>query len=392
MEPEADDDASIRPLPPTSPPSPVPSRLTHDSERTSSGGYTSDLRSARSAGTPSTKPTTLMSIDLGAGGHIAQAPSFSSSILPNRGPQFASPPTPTTGSPVSTRFPTTRATAPAGTSVSFSPLPASASRTNTAGSTTAPSIVPGAVNNLLAENTQTAPSTLVVPSPASQVPKLAIQVPGHSQLHPRNNPRPASPPPDNASTLTLASSTFAMSYASPRSRSAAADRERDLDAAASMRALRPSSRRGSWGSDETGWSGTGLSTHTGLSSAGPMLLGFGDRAGSTTGASGFGGHRRRGPGSIATARSAWSYRAGGKESTGDGLDSLPIDDDEGDCESGDEDADRDTPVTADEVTPTEDIVFDFSATSPTSMTQQSIVLPNEVPLPASPELNPTEVA
>ncbi|KAK4051376.1 hypothetical protein OIV83_002860 [Microbotryomycetes sp. JL201] len=37
------------------------------------------------------------------------------------------------------------------------------------------------------------------------------KVPRHTQAHPRNNPHPASPPPDNASMLTLASSSFAPS-------------------------------------------------------------------------------------------------------------------------------------------------------------------------------------
>lgn len=167
----------------------------------------------------------------------------------------------------------------------------------------------------------------------------------------------------------------------------AAERERDLDVAASVRALRPSSRRGSWGSDETGWSAAGLSTHTGISAAGPMLLGFGG-PGSTTGVSA--GYRRRGAGSIATARSAWSYRGGGKESTGDGLDALTIDDDDDECEdSGSVDGDQDARVTADEVTPTEDIVFDYAGNSPTSMNQHSIILPHEIPLPASPNLTPT---
>lgn len=171
----------------------------------------------------------------------------------------------------------------------------------------------------------------------------------------------------------------------------AAERERDLDNAASMRALRPSSRRGSWGSDETGWSAAALSTQTGISSAGPMLLGFGGGAGSTTG----GGYRRRGPGSIATARSAWSYRASGKEGTGDGLDNV-AGGDEDDCEEDDEspngDGDGDTRITADEVTPTEDVVFDYATTSPTSINRQSIVLPHEIPLPASPGVTPSDIA
>lgn len=118
---------------------------------------------------------------------------------------------------------------------------------------------------------------------------------------------------------------------------------------------------------------------------------FGNRVESTTG----GGYRRRGPGSIATARSAWSYRASGKEGTGDGLDNV-AGGDEDDCEEDDEspdgEGDRDTRITADEVTPTEEVVFDYATTSPTSINRQSIVLPHEIPLPASPGVTPTEIA
>jgi len=305
---------------------------------------------------------------MGPGGHIAQAPSIRSSIVPHRNAQFVSPPTPGgSSSPISTRFPQLRNTAPA--SVSFSPVPSGASR-----SESTPVVA-------IAETYQIAP-TLVVPSPTTGTSKMTIQAPGHSHLHPRNNPRPSSPPLDNASTLTLASSTFALSLASPHSRSVAADRERDFDTAASMRALRPSSRRGSWGSDETGWSAAGISTHTGISAAGPMLLGLGP--GCATGISG--GYRRRGPGSIATARSAWSYRAGGKEYNPEGTDSLPVDDCD-DCED-----DESTRITMDEITPTEDIAFDFAAASPTSMTNPSGIQPHEIPLPSSPDTTPTEIA
>ncbi len=64
---EADEDASLRPLPPSSPPSPSPSR--------SSSSYLSNPRTFRSIAA-STKPTTLLSIDLHGNGmaHIAQAP------------------------------------------------------------------------------------------------------------------------------------------------------------------------------------------------------------------------------------------------------------------------------------------------------------------------------
>lgn len=65
---EADEDASVRPLPPSGPPSPSPSL--------SASSYLSDPHTFRSMAA-STKPTTLLSIDLPPHGvaHIAQAPS-----------------------------------------------------------------------------------------------------------------------------------------------------------------------------------------------------------------------------------------------------------------------------------------------------------------------------
>jgi hypothetical protein len=127
-----------------------------------------------------------------------------------------------------------------------------------------------------------------------------IQAPLHTAHHPRNNPRPSSPPLDNASVVTLASSAFAIRRPSIRgglsfTTSTAQDRgdsvshfvdgdldsqsqyipvyderlggdadgvgegdgevDLDKDVDASVRALRPrSSRRGSWGSELSGWS------------------------------------------------------------------------------------------------------------------------------------------
>lgn len=240
---EADEDASVRPLPPSSPPSPSPSR--------SSSSYLSDPRTFRSMAA-STKPTTLLSIDLTGGGmaHIAQAP-----------------PTPTSAHR-SPGFIRTHSAGPSGGSITFSAIPP--------------------------------------PSPSSQSPSsaghatsrsgvhLTCQAPQHTTHHPRNNPRPSSPPLDDASVLTLASSAFGM----PNARIGAAalalsgrtsfaddsishfsrgaglgdstshfllgdmdderlERERDTeqDVDASVRALRPrSSRRGSWASEESGWS------------------------------------------------------------------------------------------------------------------------------------------
>ncbi|KAF8520125.1 hypothetical protein JB92DRAFT_3111976 [Gautieria morchelliformis] len=215
--PEADDDASIRPLPPTSPPSPAPSR--------SSSSFLSDPRTFKSV-TASTKPTTLISIDLGTNGmaHIAQAP-----------------PTPITSPSTHSALPRLSTTSSNGVSnsasITFSALPSTspASRSETH-------------------------------SPDHR----AVQAPLHTSHHPRYNPRPSSPPQDNASVLTLASSAFAFpggrmgGWVGDSQSQFALDGgsqhgELEVDEAqiedASVRAIRPrSSRRGSWESEASGWS------------------------------------------------------------------------------------------------------------------------------------------
>ncbi|KAJ4492968.1 hypothetical protein C8J55DRAFT_501837 [Lentinula edodes] len=235
---EADEDASVRPLPPSSPPSPSPSR--------SSSSYLSDPRTFKSIAA-STKPTTLLSVDVHGGmAHIAEAP-----LTPNT---------------QVTRFPHVRtsstSTTPilsSGASITFSALPPSPQSSSRPSSTT------------------TAPQNSM----------NSVQAPLHTTHHPRNNPRPSSPPLDNASMLTLASSAYAIpglrvgmgtpigwSSAPPSAVGGAADSvsqfdgayadaesqndeepldDRDVDA--SLRALRPrSTRRGSWESEVSRWS------------------------------------------------------------------------------------------------------------------------------------------
>ncbi|KAH7100614.1 hypothetical protein BKA62DRAFT_705983 [Auriculariales sp. MPI-PUGE-AT-0066] len=188
---EADDDASIRPLPPTSPPSPAPSR--------SSSSYLSDPRTFRSIG-GSTKPTTILSID-----------------ITNTFPPVYSP--------------------GATQTVAFSPLPISPASSSR--------------------------------SPSQRAPP--VQAPIHTAHHPRNNPRPSSPPLDNASMLTLASSAYAhvgrvsvwqageadsVSHVEADSVSQFPyDTQTYEDGGASLRALRPrSERRSSWESGHSDWS------------------------------------------------------------------------------------------------------------------------------------------
>ncbi|KAG8744909.1 hypothetical protein FRC10_009279 [Ceratobasidium sp. 414] len=205
MQLEADDDASIRPLPPTSPPSPSPSNTTHLTQTTYSG-YGSDPRTVGSHAV-STKPTTLLSVDIGLGqpAHIAQAHTPVPAVASPSSPQFG-------------RFPSTRSAhhqaVSSTASVTFSAVPYPSSPLSTA-------------PYFLAED-------------ESQDQDASTQAPTHSLPHPRNNPRPSSPPLDNASTLTLASSTFNN------------PRQVEQDAvSASVRAIR---RRGSWESGDSRWS------------------------------------------------------------------------------------------------------------------------------------------
>ena len=245
MDAEADEDASMRPFPPTSPPSPSPSR--------SSSSYLSNPRTFKSM-SASTKPTTLLSIDLSTNGmaHIAQAPPTPTASI--------APPSPVRFSP-HTR--TSSGGGGGGNQITFSSLPPF-------------------------QMSSSRPSSL---SPIRS--SSGLQAPQHTSHHPRNNPRPSSPPLDNASVLTLASSAFAMptsavsrgagtfSYAwnsaaevdsvsqlggaeSVSHVSMLAD-DALLDRDASLRALRPrSSRRGSWESEASRWSAAVSGTGTGV--------------------------------------------------------------------------------------------------------------------------------
>jgi len=244
---EADEDASLRPIPPSSPPSPSPS--------VSSSSYLSDPRTFRSIAA-STKPTTILSLDIYGNGngmaHIAQAPTTPPT-------QYHFPPH------IRATSSTNHPNSGGGASVTFSALPQSSSHSSSA-----------------------APGSLALPQTIANGGIAPVQAPLHTAHHPRNNPRPSSPPLDNASVLTLASSAYAIPglraqlghSASPSARgigdslshaggsitfpdAESASQfilgyderldERDVDA--SVRALRPrSSRRGSWESEASRWS------------------------------------------------------------------------------------------------------------------------------------------
>lgn len=265
---EADEDASMRPLPPSTPPSPSPSY--------SSSSYLSNPRTFRSIAA-STKPTTVLSIDLPPAGigHIAQVPPTPTQMAPRHGPH-------TRSSSVGIN---------SGASITFS-------------------------TPMFSSQPQASPGTNASPGTSSSTTAHGttfngLQPPLHTAHHPRNNPRPWSPPPDNASVLTLASSTFAIpgarmtmgsigstvlsglvgggdsishlggSVASdPEGENTSqllgdddrleVDGERDVDA--SVRALRPrSSRRGSWESEVSGWSAKVLGVGAGISAGSKSL-------------------------------------------------------------------------------------------------------------------------
>ncbi|KZP24644.1 hypothetical protein FIBSPDRAFT_1042095 [Athelia psychrophila] len=251
---EADEDASVRPLPPSGPPSPSPSL--------SASSYMSDPHTFRSMAA-STKPTTLLSIDLPPDGvaHIAQAPP--TPIMAAAGTRFLP--------HIRTNSAGTSVIGSGGASITFSSLPPQTSSRQSSLNTGANMDPQSVLASINGQATQ-------------------IQAPLHTAHHPRNNPRPSSPPQDNASMLTLASSAygarlpFTLPGWAPGTPSAMADSrsqfgfngsingdgdsqyapgdddrlevygERDVDA--SVRALRPrSSRRGSWESDASDWSG-----------------------------------------------------------------------------------------------------------------------------------------
>lgn len=245
----ADTDASVRPISPTSlAPSSIVSH-THTNS-TSNASYAPTHRTFKSYA--STKPTTLLSIDSGGANRIAVVPG---AVVGHHGLT----PSPSGGS----LSPPGSANANAHT---FSALPSS--------------------------------TTSMLPPPSPSSPVEVSQVPRHTLAHPRNNPHPASPPPDNASMLTLASSSFAPSIFLSRNSVPGGGGGHSLsglrtstrieaDEDASVRALAPSRRA----SDES------IGSRSTWSAA---VLGRGPASLRTVGTGGTGGDNLGGPGSGGT--------------------------------------------------------------------------------------------
>lgn len=333
----ADEDASLRPMPPSRPVSPSTSlyanikdsahtrssdkpspaaalqspavrRRVSEASSTASSGFRS--RADRSgASSTSTKPTTLLSVDLRPqAAHIAQA-----------APAMPDPPSRVMLEDVRSPLISSQHSLP--------PSPGRSSRmTSPRNSVATPDDRDVRHSYPLYEGAS-------VPPPTGHA--VRLQAPKHSQPHPRDNPRPSSPPRANASMVTLASSTFAtpatptpshcpvaplspsrhfarsathhgvisgtpfVTWADPSgdvssnfgepsgNRSLAGDqhsnyaisqlassvggRRRSFDDDASDRAVR---RRGSWESAESGWSWRGPTRGT-ASSIGPSSIGGG---------------------------------------------------------------------------------------------------------------------
>lgn len=188
----ADTDASLRPISPSSvgPASSVISRT--DSASNASFAPTHGTFKSYA----STKPTTL-SLDSGVGGanRIAVVPGTGhpASTAPLHGHSHLLP-TSSSGGSLGAQPHTPSSLS--GPGITFSTLPSSTSSTPLG-----------------------SPTTPTTPAPTSADTGAELegsQVPRHTLAHPRNNPHPASPPPDNASMLTLASSSFAPSFSLSR--------------------------------------------------------------------------------------------------------------------------------------------------------------------------------
>ncbi len=167
----------------------------------SNGGVT-----ATSGGSASTKPTTVFSTDTGVlpPAHIAEVPMDIEGVgnPPIRRPSESAGMAGT--SPIQPR-PRMNRTLTRDSTISAHPSPLGA--------------IPPTSSDAQDSEMMTTTTTTTTPSTGGQIPPPSshplhitgdVQAPKHSHHHPRYNPRPDALPQANASTLTLASSTFAM--------------------------------------------------------------------------------------------------------------------------------------------------------------------------------------
>jgi len=202
----ADTDASLYAMSPsTRGPSSIVSSRTVDSSSHDASSLAPTHATHRSYA--STKPTTLLSVDLGGApganriavvpgtgvGASGTGPGFlgaSAGSAASHGPSFSS-------SHPATSSPTLAA-----------PIPPSAAAT----APFAAALHTQHRHRPSSSSTSSSRSLVYLPDGTSlDLPDSPTGVPSHTYAHPRNNPHPAFPPADNASVLTLASSSFAPS-------------------------------------------------------------------------------------------------------------------------------------------------------------------------------------
>ncbi len=202
----ADEDASVRPIPPSHTASP-----THSTSMLSRSASASLLipNHPSSYRTPRPPPEPRPAIGHSASSSLGPAMSFTSSDPERDGDDAGRQ---SRQDSTSTK-PTTVLSFDSGPHVAHiataPPIP------STPVSPTSPPNDPNAGLPNLTPTTPPAAASQFIPSTTSPTRTLPIavtlvQAPKHTHPHPRDNPRPSSPPGPNASTLTLASSTFGL--------------------------------------------------------------------------------------------------------------------------------------------------------------------------------------
>ncbi|BGP16804.1 hypothetical protein JCM10213_004652 [Rhodosporidiobolus nylandii] len=233
----ADTDASIYPISPsTRPPSSIISKGTaltahtegDDSHSTGTGrSFFSPSAGGGALGSTyaksyaSTKPTTLLSVDVGGGANRI-------AVVPGTGSHFiqATQPSPLNAGGITASPSGNSLTAPgsavssSGPGITFSSLPDSPAASTPPATASSfaphPSLAQHRFSTSSTSSSLSAPHREDYPdspsSPSHSLADGAMGIPAYTHAHPRNNPHPAQPPPDNASVLTLASSSFAPSF------------------------------------------------------------------------------------------------------------------------------------------------------------------------------------
>ncbi|GAA5893343.1 hypothetical protein JCM6882_008009 [Rhodosporidiobolus microsporus] len=249
----ADTDASIYPISPSTRSRPASSIISKRTAGTLDSASVASFAPTQGGSTyaksyASTKPTTLLSVDSGGGANrIAVVPGTGSHFGQQGQQQTVLSTSAGTGSssvaagsplstssggpgitftslPASSSSPTTSPYAhhnPTSTSSSSPHRPSHPHRASTSSSSSSLStdnLTPGVSPSLGPLTTSPdSPSSLSHPlslhgGPGPSDDLIGAHAPPYTHAHPRNNPHPAQSPPDNASVLTLASSSFAPSF------------------------------------------------------------------------------------------------------------------------------------------------------------------------------------